>query len=265
MDGRPTLTFWEQLSAFWEQLSATANAFGTWIEEHQEEIRAWAIWGTVNTACTDARLYAPMDREAWLEITDAVRAAGHKNAADREAIITSIYGPGGVGFEMLRQELLDSPLLRDRQREIGEVLDSLAEGRNYVAICGTLPLIEYVISAAAGKWNHPHKHLAELKRRLHQDDFDANDTILLEYAAVQMVLEEIPNVWDAGPHQIGAVVDELNRQYALHGTGVGWDDSTNATRAVLLLAAAGRVADPLFKPRAAKQASRFPQRSVPVS
>lgn len=235
---------------FWEQLSAAARVIGTWIEEHQEEIRAAAIWGTVSSACTDARLYAPLDREAWRAIVEAISRERRVGAPDYKAIITSIYGPGGGGFETLRQELLGSPLLQDRQREVTEVLSSMADGRNYVAICGTLPLVEYVISAAAGKWNHPHKHLVELKRRLHDDDFDANDTILLEYSAVQMVLEEIPNVWNSGRQQIGAVVDELNRHYALHGTGIGWDDSTNATRAALLLAAAARVADALFKPLA---------------
>ena len=63
-----------------------------------------------------------------------------------------------------------------------------------------------------------------------------------------MVLDEIPNVWKNGRQQVGAIVDELNRHYALHGTGVGWDDSRNATRAVLLLAALARVAGPLFRP-----------------
>ncbi len=190
-----------------------------------------------------------MHREAWLEITEAVHRGDPANPPDYEAIIISAYQPGGVGFEALRHELLQAPLLRDRQREVAEVLDSLADGRNYVAVCGALPLIEYVISNAAGKWNHPHKHLAELKRRLHEDDIDGNDTIVLEYAAVQMILEEIPNVWKDGRQQVGAIVGELNRQYALHGTGLGWDDSTNATRAVLLLGAAARVADPLFRPR----------------
>ena len=183
-----------------------------------------------------------MHREAWLEIVEALRPdRGH--SPDYEGIIISAYQPGGAGFEALRDELLDAPLLRDRHREVGEVLDSVADGRNYVAVCGALPLIEYVISNAAGKWNHPQKHLAELRRRLHEEEFDGNSTIILEHAAVEMVLGEIPNVWKDGRQQVGAIVGELNRQYALHGTGVGWDDSTNATRAVLLLAAAARVAD----------------------
>jgi hypothetical protein len=240
---------------FWQQLAAGARAFGKWLDEHRDELRAWGIWSAVSTACRSARLYAPMHREAWLEIAAATHRDEGADPPDYEAIIISTYGPGGVGFDALRQELLAAPLLRDRQRAVGEVIDSLADGRNYVAICGALPLIEGVIGTAAGKWNHPHKHVAELKRRLHANDIDGDDEILLEYAAVQMVLKEIPNVWKDERQQVGALVDELNRQYALHGTGVGWDDATNATRAVLLLAASARVAGALFKPPAAQRAA----------
>lgn|SRR5215217_1305650 len=243
MTGKPEPTFWEQLSA-------AARAVGKWIEEHQDEIRAWGIWGAVSTACRKARLYAPLHREAWFEIVEAVHADDGADPPDYEGIIIAAYQPGGVGFEALRDELVEATLLRDRKREVGEVLDSLADGRNYVAVCGALPLIEYVISRAAGKWNHPQNHLEALKRRLYEDEIEGDDTILLEYGAVEMILEEIPNVWKGGRLQVGAIVGELNRQYALHGTGVAWDDSTNATRAVLLLAAAARVADPLFKPPA---------------
>ncbi len=243
------------LRPLFEQLSAVATTFGKWLREHEDEIRAWGLWGTVSTACTEARLYAPMHREAWLEIAAAERVDEDGKPPDYEAIITSAYGPGGVGFEALRQELLNAPLLRSRQREVGEVLDSLVDQRNYVTVCGALPLIEYVLSNAAGKWNDPLKHLEVLKSRLHDDDIEDVDNILLEYAAVQMVLEEIPAVWKSGRHQVGAIVDDLNRHLALHGTGVGWDDPTNATRAVLLLAAAARVADVLFKPPAATSAA----------
>ena len=236
---------------FWEQLSAAAKTFGKWVQEHEAEIRAAGVWASVSTASVNARLYAPRDRDAWLAIAEADRPDADGNPPDYEAIITSTYRPGGVGFDALRQELLEAPLLRDRQREVCEVLDSFADGRNYVTVCGALPLVEYVISNAAGKWNDPRKHLKVLKRRLHEDDIEGYDSILLEYAAVEMVLEEVPNVWKDGRQQVGAIVDDLNRQYALHGTGVGWDDATNATRAVLLLAAAARVADPLFKPPSA--------------
>lgn len=191
MDGKSEATFWDRLSA-------AAQEFGKWIDEHQDEIRALGIWGTVSSACREGRLYAPMHAEAWLEIVEAVHGDDCANPPDYEGIIISAYQPGGVGFAALRDELLEAPLLRDRHREVGEVLDSLTDGRNYVAVCGALPLIEYVISTAAGKWNHPQKHLAELKRRLHEEEIDGDVTILLEYAAVQMVLEEVPNVWKDG-------------------------------------------------------------------
>jgi hypothetical protein len=236
-----------------ERLTAIANALGKFIREHEEEIRAWGLWGTVNTACTEARLYAPMHREAWLEIATAGRVEDGETP-DYEAAITSAYGPHGVGFEALRQELLDAPLLRTRQREVEEVIESLVDRRNYVTVCGALPLVEYVLSSAAGKWNDPTKHHEVLKRRLHEEDAEDLDNLLLEYAAVHMVLEEIPVVWKSGRLQVGAIVEELNRHRALHGTGVGWDDATNATRAVLLLAAAARVANALLKPPAATPA-----------
>jgi hypothetical protein len=234
---------------WWEQLLAAAGALARWLQEHEEEVRAWGLWGAVSTACTDAGLYAPLHREAWLTIADVKHGDGNP-APDFEAIITGLYAPGGVGFEALKHEIRDAPLLRDRQREVGEVLDSLADGRNYVAVCGALPLVEYVISHAAGKWNDPRKHLEVLKQRLGDDDLDleADVDLLLDYAAVRMVLDEIPNVWKDGRQQVGVVVDGLNRQYVLHGTGVGWDDSPNAIRAVLLLAAVARVGGPLFSP-----------------
>lgn len=122
------------LCPLFEQLSAVATTFGKWVREHEDEIRAWGLWGTVSTACTEARLYAPMHREAWLEIAAAERGDEDGKAPDYEAIITSAYGPGGVGFEALRQELLNAPLLRSRQREVGEVFDSLVDRRNYVTV-----------------------------------------------------------------------------------------------------------------------------------
>jgi hypothetical protein len=38
MTGKPEPTFWEQVST-------AAKAVGKWIEEHQEELRAWGTWG----------------------------------------------------------------------------------------------------------------------------------------------------------------------------------------------------------------------------
>ena len=45
------------------------------------------------------------------------------------------------------------------------------------------------------------------------------------------------------------IVVELRRHLALHGTASGWNTRDNAVRAVLLLAAAARVAEPLLAPR----------------
>lgn len=159
-----------------------------------------------------------------------------------------------MGFEALRDELQEAPLLRERQRELGQVLDSLVDEEYYVAICGALPLIEYVISKAAGRWAQPRKHLVEARRRWFEDRI-GDRALVLDASAVQMVLEEVPGTWKPGHHQVGAVVEELNRHYVVHGTGQGWDDVTNATRAVLLLAPAARVGDALFQPDAGAAAA----------
>src|SRR4051812_19686559 len=103
---------------FWDQLTTSARALAGWLDEHQDGIQAFGTWGTVNKACRLARLYAPRDDAAWNEISDAVRARGSVNAADCEEIIISTNRPGGVGYDALRQELLDAPLLHERQREV---------------------------------------------------------------------------------------------------------------------------------------------------
>jgi hypothetical protein len=244
-------------TSFSELLRTIGASIARWVKEHEEEIRAAGIWASVNLACRRARLYAPLHREAWLEIIAAVDDDDEEEdeGAYYESVITSIYGPDGVGFDALRQELLDAPLLADRQREVGEVLDSLAEGRNYVTVCGALPLVEYVLSKTTGKWNDPREHLKTLERRLDEEDADDEwAELILEFSAIEMLLEEIPAVWESGRHELGAIVDHLNRHLALHGTGRGWDDPTNATRAVLLLGAAARVVGVLFEQPAAATA-----------
>jgi hypothetical protein len=229
----------------WERLGEFATRAGAWIVEHREEIEAFAAWGTINTACTEAKLYAPLQGEAWAHLQPALRAPG----ADPAAVILATYGPDGVGFPALRAELAASDLLADRRVETDEVVLSLMDGRYYVCACGALPLIEYVISKAAGKWNAPDKHVAVARSRLHHDEISDHSRLLLDSAAVQMVLEVIPDVWADSPQQVGAVVAELRRHWVLHGTGRGWDNAANATRALLLLAACARVADALFDRR----------------
>jgi hypothetical protein len=217
-----------------------------WYEAHKDEIQAFVVWNTVKDACKDTGLYAPV-APAWQRIADAEKAGS--TTAEMEALILSLYGPGGEAHDALRDELLTADLLNPRQREVEEVLDSLADGRNYVATCGALPLVEFVLSAAAGKWREPRDY--ELRKRLHEPlSADDEGELLIHYAAVEMLSRAIPEVWKDTRHPApGAITTELNRHLVLHGTGVGWDNPDNAVRAVLLLAAAARVAEPLLGPR----------------
>ncbi len=66
-----------------------------------------------------------MHREAWLQLEDARRNQEPGADPDFEAMIVSLYGPGGVAFDALREELLGAQLLADRKREVNEVLASL--------------------------------------------------------------------------------------------------------------------------------------------
>lgn len=63
-----------------------------------------------------------------------------------------------------------------------------------------------------------------------------------------MVVDAIGTAWKSGPARVGAIESDLNRHRALHGTASGWDTAENATYAVLLLAAAARIAGPLLQP-----------------
>ncbi len=221
-----------------------------WVRRHEPELRALGTWGAVTQAAREARLYVPFHPEAWRQLE---RARRHSRDAgpDYEAEIVALYGPGGVGFDTLRAELMQAELLVDRRREVEEVLDSLVDGRHFVAVCGALPLVEYVLSKASGKWKDPRKHLDTLQARLHETPADEVDlSLFIEASALEMVLSEVPEIWQDGRQNVGAIDEKLNRHRALHGTALGWDDSTNATRAVLLLAAAARVAGPLLPPPA---------------
>ncbi len=233
----------------WQRIGAGLTAAADWISQHQDELHFLGVWANVGEACRKARLYAPIDLEAWQQIQDLTHRDPPARCAEYEALIVSLYGPGGVGWDSLRCELGVSALLSDRQREVEEVLASLADGRNYITVCGALPLVEYVLAKAAGKWNDPSRH--PLAARLDEPGAISPDDeagLLIDAAGVTMVLTEIPELWKPGRHSVGAVSDKLNRHFILHGTGTGWNDTSNATRAVLLLAAAARVAGPLLAP-----------------
>lgn len=215
---------------------------GEWVQSHRPEIEGFVTWGVVATAGRQARLYVPLDADAWRTIADLPNPERDAEI-NREQQITTLYGPGGAAFATLRRELLDAPSLAPRRHEVAEVLDSLADRRYFIAVCGALPLVEYLLSVHAGRWGDPQKRLNELRDRL--DDLpvttDAQASLLVEMTAVEMLLSEVPAVWERGPQRIGAITDKLNRHTALHGSARGWDERTNATRAVLLLAATAKV------------------------
>ena len=212
--------------------------------EHEEDIRVFGLWASVNLACQETRLYAPPNGPAWEQISEAHR--GDTGRADTVSLILSLYGPGGAAHDALRDELLDPDILKPRHREAEEVLDSLGDGRYYVTICGALPLVEYVLKEASGKWEQP------LKLRL-EERFDKHETLpsemetdlFLHAAAAEMLTWAIPEWWRPRKPPTG-LTDELNRQWVLHGTGSGWDTRENAIRSVMLVAAAARVPKPIL-------------------
>jgi hypothetical protein len=230
--------------SLWDAL----HAAGRWVVEHREEIELFGLWGNVVRACDETRLYAPASG-AWHQIADATRDGANETALT--TLFIELYGPGGPAHQSLCEELDSAALLRARKREVGEVLASLADGRNYVTICGALPMVEGLLADAYGKW----------QRRLSDYPlWDRLDTagaltpeeeaeILLNSSALGMVEASIPEVWKSGRIDPGSVTAELNRHLILHGTGRGWDTRENAIRTVLLLAAVARVAGPLLGPR----------------
>ncbi|WP_147447595.1 hypothetical protein [Solirubrobacter pauli] len=232
----------------WEGFLTFLDRAADWVREHQDEIRAAGIWAAAGRAGRVARLYVPFDPEAWIQIEQAQRQSEPDVEPDYGSLLVSLYGPGGIGHETLREELRNSTLLRDRTGEVEEVLDSLADQRYFVTVCGALPLVEYVLSSAAGKWKDPRKHLEALEARLDEPASAVDLDLLLDATAVEMVLEEVPEIWKDGRQDVGAINDRLNRHRALHGTARGWDDLANATRAVLLLAAVARISTPLLGP-----------------
>jgi hypothetical protein len=232
----------------WEILRDAAIALGRWWKDHEEEIQAFGLWGSVGVACDETHLYAPPHRPGWDRISEA---HDDTDRAGMEALILMLYGPGGDAHDALRRELLDTDILKPRRREAEEVLASLADGRYYVTICGALPLVEYVLAQAAGKWKQPEKY--GLKERFNKFETSIEDMeieVLLYAAAAEMLTWTILEWWESRKPPTGRT-DELNRQWVLHGTGAGWDTRENAIRAVMLVAAAARVAKPLLSPSSA--------------
>lgn len=244
----------EQSQGEWQQFLGFLGDAADWVRRHEPELRAVGTWGAVGSVGREARLYVPIHAEAWRQIEEArhgpdSQAGPDQAGPDHEALIVSLYGPGGVAFDTVREELLQAQLLDDRKHEVEEVLASLVDGRYFVTVCGALPLVEHVLSNAAGRWNDPRKHLKTLDARLDEPvSPEVEADLLIQATALEMVLSEVPEIWKDGRQNIGAINEKLNRHLALHGTARGWDNSANATRSVLLLAAAARVAGPLLRP-----------------
>jgi hypothetical protein len=95
-----------------------------WVRRHEPELRALGTWSAVGYAGRKARLYVPMHREAWLQLGDARRNQEPGAEPDFEAMIVSLYGPGGVAFDALREELLGpscSPTGREKSTRCSPV------------------------------------------------------------------------------------------------------------------------------------------------
>ncbi len=206
-------------------------------------VAGWVVWDNVRGACRETRLYAPFDAAGWAAIADPAARA----SASTEAVILRVYAPGGPGYATLVTELRTARLLAEQQLQVREVLASLDDGRAYVAICGTLPLIEGVLTRANGSWRRVDAYqLEERLNRMEGRDQADYAGLLVDAAAVAMVCSAIPEVWKSGRHTVDAITSQLKRHPALHGTASGWETPENAVRALLLLAAAARVAGPLL-------------------
>jgi hypothetical protein len=218
-----------------------------WADRNRDNIAAFAMWGAVERACEQTRLYAPADLDAW----DRIARAESEGSPPLEALIVDLYAPAGDGHQTLVEELTTAALLANRRREVDEIVASLRDGRHYVTICGALPLVEGTLATAYGKWQ---KRVGDypLTDRLGTVDAltsEEESEIVLNVSAIHMLDAALPEVWRSRPHRVGAVEVELRRHFALHGTASGWDTRENAVRAVLLLAAVARVAAPLLAPR----------------
>jgi hypothetical protein len=223
-----------------------------WLEENRESILAFIAWGAVQRASDRSALYAPPHRDAWHEIAD--REPDLTEDDDVAELIISLYSPNGIAHDQLRDDLFNAPILASRRDLVSEVFDSLADRRHYVTVCGALPLVEAVLNEAAGDQFPRHPTKRKFKQRLHDEtEFTPEEQarLIANAAAIDMLETEIPKLWTNKPVRLGDRLVDLNRNVALHGAAVGWATEANAVRALLLLAAAVQVAEPLLGPRPA--------------
>jgi hypothetical protein len=112
--------------------------------------------GAPSNGRASRRGYAPTDPDAWARIAEAES----EDTPSLSALILDVYAPGGEGHDALVEELTSAALLADRRRGIEEILASLRDGRHYVTICGTLPLVEGSLATAYGRWQ---KHVVDYR------------------------------------------------------------------------------------------------------
>ena len=79
---------------------------------------------------------------------------------------------------------------------------------------------------------------------------DEETDLILYSSATEMLNRGLSETSEDRHMRPGTVTAELNRNVILHGTGRGYDTRGHAVRAVLLVAAAARVAGPLLRPGA---------------
>jgi len=234
--------------SLWRSLGEAAEAFGRWLEKNRDLTEGLSIWASVAQECEQAHLYAPLQADSWRAIANLNRRDGDLSPTAAERLILDLYGPGGPGYSQLRSELLEAPLLAEWLGPTTETLDALDRAHSYLAICGALPLVEWCLGKAAGKWQHPHKHdlgarLFDVPPASHADEAE----MLLNWSAVDMLRRGVPEIWTGGS-SFGVDTPLLRRNVVAHGLARGWDTPDNAIRAVLLVAAAARVAGPLLRP-----------------
>lgn len=234
--------------SLWAMLGEAAAAFARWAEKNKDLLEALGLWASVAQECEQAHLYAPPHPASWRAIAELNRSDGDLSPAAAERLILDLYGPGGVGHAQLRSELLEAPLLAEWRGPTAETLDALSQDQPYLAICGALPLVEWCLGKAAGKWQQPLKY--DLDARLFETSPASSDDeaeVMLNWSAVDMLCHGVPEIWTGGS-SFGVDTPLLRRNVVAHGLAKGWDTRDNAVRAALLVAAAARVAGPLLRP-----------------
>jgi len=125
------------------------------------------------TACREANLYAPVHPDAWLQIRSDLQAEN----ADPGTVIVSAYGPGGLGFDALCDELLTRFRCRPEVRSVLDVSGPQlsASGANAYPFWRSAPderggadpdhHADRIVQAQSGQLQHEEKDDLRARRR----------------------------------------------------------------------------------------------------